>query len=70
MKYVLILYLCSLIDGQCGGQKVMPFEYPSHYHCAIAGHQSSVNELFAIGKEAVNEGKIAIQFECKQITKT
>ena len=73
MKYVLILYLCSLSSGQCPEQKVTGYMFSSHYDCAIAGYivsgqtyKNLVDDDY-YGLERINREKIAIKFECKEI---
>jgi hypothetical protein len=73
MKYVLILYLCSLSSGQCPEKKITGYTFSSHYDCAIAGYVISgqtyknlVDDQY-YGLERLNREKIAIKFECKEM---
>ena len=38
MKYVLILYMCSMITGQCPSSSISGWQFNSHYDCVNAGY--------------------------------
>ena len=76
MKYVLILHICSLLSGKCFESQTTAYIYPTHFDCAVAGYQVS-GQTFQllknddyIGLERINKEKIAIKFECKELTNT
>jgi len=45
----------------------MPYEFNSHYDCALAGYQLSYKNLKELDKDLVNKERLAIKFECKPI---
>ena len=67
MKFVLILYICSMASGQCPGSSYMSYEFKSHLDCALAGYQLSHKALEELDKDLVNKERLAIKFECKQV---
>ena len=73
MKYISILYLCSMATGKCPDSQVSGFTFKSHYDCVQAGYRiasATYKELIKddyYGLERINEEKIAIKFECKEL---
>jgi hypothetical protein len=67
MKFILILYVCSMTSGQCPGSSYIPYEFNSHLECALAGYQQSYKALSELDKDTVNKQKLAVRFECKQL---
>mgnify|MGYP003626728241 CR=1 len=67
MKFILILYVCSMTSGQCPGSSYLPYEFNSHLECALAGYQYSYKALSELDKDIVNKQKLAVKFECKPI---
>ena len=68
IKYVLILHLCTYF-GQvvCTSQKVMPYEYTSYHDCITQGYVLSYKEMMEMDKVKVEQDKIAIKFQCRQV---
>ena len=48
MKYVLILYLCSMLDNSCFESTITSHEYPTYYDCALSGYKLSHNTLMKL----------------------
>ena len=67
MKFLLILHVCSLLNQACPGSMYPREIYDSHYDCAIAGYEEAQKALLTMPKDAVNQQKLAIKFECKEI---
>ena len=67
LKFVLLISVCSSLDGSC----LYPFKadklFNTHYDCAVAGYQHSQTLLRSFGKDRVNESKVIISFRCKPI---
>jgi hypothetical protein len=38
MKYILILYMCSMNTGQCPTNTIAGYQFESHYQCVDAGY--------------------------------
>ncbi len=73
MKYLLILYLCSINTGQCPSNTISGFQFSSHYDCVNAGYavaQSTfrnLEELEEYSKDYIEQSKIVVKFECREI---
>jgi hypothetical protein len=68
MKFVLILLLCSVIDGKtnCLDPHRVEVEYPDAYDCMLAGYTLSHEKIVALGREDVNKFNIYIRFGCHE----
>lgn len=73
MKYILILYLCSMNTGQCPSYQYAGYQFNTHYDCVNGGYaiaQSTfrnLEELEEFEKEYIEKEKIVIKFDCKGI---
>ena len=67
MKFVLIVYLCSMINQSCPESMAINAEYNTHKECAMAGYEISSSMIDKIDDELVNRNKLAIKFECREI---
>ena len=69
MKYFLILWVCSAINGAC---MVPPVTYPqpfnSHYECVEEGYITSYDMVQAMSREAVEVNRLCVAFNCKPET--
>ena len=67
MKYMLILYMCSMITGQCPNQSIAGYQFTSHYDCVNAGYavaQKTFRNLEALeewDQSYINNNKIVIK---------
>ena len=69
MKYVIILYLCSFINAQptCYSEKIVGLEFDNYTDCILDGYKQSHNHLASLDREKIEEQKLAIRFQCKEI---
>ena len=73
MKYLLILYMCSMATGQCPSSTVAGYQFTTHYDCVDAGYAiaqktyRNLKELEDWDKQHINKNKLVIKFECKEI---
>ena len=73
MKFVLILYMCSMITGQCPSSSISGYQFDNYYSCVDAGYavaQQTFRNLPAIedySLDHINKNKIVIKFECKEV---
>ena len=73
MKYILVLYLCSMVSGECPSSTISGYQFDNHYDCVNAGYgvsQQTFRNLEALeewDKDYINEHKIAVRFECKKL---
>ena len=68
MKYVLILWVCSFIQGNaCKAPMEYPTMYNSWYECSRDAHVKSVKLLSKMGYKNVNDYKVGTKYHCKAI---
>ena len=73
MKYVLVLYMCSMLSGKCPSSTFAGYQFTNHYDCVNAGYAiaqktfRNLKELEDLEQQYINEKKIVIKFECKEI---
>ena len=73
MKYILVLHLCSMLSGVCPSNTVAGYQFTNHYDCVDAGYaiaQSTFRNLEALeeySRDYVEQSKIVIKFECREI---
>ena len=66
MKYILIIWVCSFIQGNaCLAPVELPRHYDTWYECSIAAHKESVSLLQKMGYGNVNKYKIATKYTCR-----
>ena len=67
MKYVLIVYICSLINQSCSESLIINSDFNQHKDCAMAGYDVASRMLKDLDDDLVNENKLAIKFECREL---
>ena len=69
MKYVLILTLCNFMnaDVDCKGQHIAPYQYDSWTNCVLEGYRHSHNVLKETYGPRIENEKLAIKFNCKEV---
>ena len=70
MKYVLLLHVCSFLNTTipvCTATHIVPLEFNTYQDCILQGYKSSHNTLKEIYGNRIEEEKLAIKFECKEI---
>ena len=66
MKYILILWVCSFIEGNaCMAPIESPILYDSWYECSRAAHQESISIMSKMGYKAVTAYQIGTKYHCK-----
>ena len=74
MKYILILYMCSMSTGQCPNSSISGYQFNSHYDCVNAGYAiaqktfRNLKEYEEFPRETIEKDKIVIKFECKGLS--
>ena len=69
MKFFLILWVCSAIDGFCMAppiQNTQPFN--SHYECVNAGYIDGMQMVQAMGEKVVEKNRLFVAFNCQPET--
>ena len=73
MKYLLVLYMCSMTTGQCPNSSVSGYQFNSHYDCVNAGYAiaqktfRNLKELKEWDIPDFEKEKIVVRFECKEL---
>ena len=73
MKYLLVLYMCSMNTGQCPSHTYAGYQFNNPYDCVMTGYAvaqttfKQLEENLEWDKEYINENKIVIKFECRGI---
>jgi len=73
MKYLLILYMCSMNTGLCPNSTISGYQFNSHYDCVNAGYAiaqktyRNLKELEEWDREYLEQSKIVVKFECKEL---
>lgn len=75
MDYILILWLCSTITGQCVDSHIPGYQFKSHYDCVYNGYALAQRSFKFLAedenwsKDRINIEKMVIKFECKELPK-
>ena len=73
MKYILVLYMCSMLSNNCPTSTIAGYQFNTHYDCGNAGYavaQSTfrnLKELEEWDREYLEQSKIVVKFECREI---
>ena len=68
MKFVLIIWVCSFIQGNnCMAPMEYPTMYNSWYECSREAHVESIKLLSKMGYKYVNNYKVGTKYNCKPV---
>ena len=70
MKYVLILYVCSFLNAtnpNCTDSHVVPLEFNNYESCILQGYKSAHNTLISFYYGRIEDEKLAIKFQCREV---
>ena len=73
MKYILVLYMCSMLSNNCPQSTIAGYQFNTHYDCVNAGYavaQSTfrnLKELEEWDREYIEQSKIVVKFECREV---
>ena len=74
MKFLLTIYICSLVNGECVSPKLEQFEmsqfYGTHYGCVRAGLGNSFEILFdgkTFSANVIEKMELYPKFSCEKI---
>ena len=66
MKYFLLLWVCSTINGSGLLPPIQSTQlFNSHYECVTAGYLEGLQMVQAMGKEIIEKNRLFIAFNCK-----
>lgn len=72
-KFVLVLYLCSMVTGQCPSNHYAGFQFDTHYDCVNSGYGVAqqtfqrLEEMEDVEKSYMESNKIVIKFDCRPV---
>ena len=65
--YLLTIFICSAVSGECNVSNLEPFEYNTYYKCMQDGYGKSYEMLFAdTPRETVEDGMLFTKWICKE----
>ena len=73
MKYILVLYMCSMLSNNCPTSTIAGYQFNTHYDCVNAGYavaQSTFRNLEnteEYNRDYIENSKIVIKFECREV---
>ena len=74
MKFLLTIYICSVMTGECISPKLEQFKmdtfYETHYDCVRSGLGNSFEILFDVNtfpQDVVNQMELYPKFSCEKI---
>ena len=76
MKYIIILYMCSMATGKCPTNTIPGLQFDNHFDCVVNGYRIAHNtflnlkELEDFERDYIEREKIVVKFECKQVGAT
>ena len=66
MKFFLILWVCSAVQGSCLSPPITkPTFFNTHYECVNSGYIDAMKLVQAMGREIVEEKRLFVAFNCK-----
>jgi hypothetical protein len=65
MKFMLIIYACSVIADGCGLPLQDPKVYDSFQQCTVAGHKTSITVLNNLDPDMINKEQLFFAFSCQ-----
>jgi hypothetical protein len=71
MKFVLTLYLFSFVNMQNSvplTSHIVPLEFNTYKDCILHGYKASHNTLKELYGDRIEKERLAIKFECREIT--
>ena len=73
MKFILVLYMCSMLSNSCPSSTISGYQFENHYDCVNAGYaiaQSTfrnLKDMEEYEREVIEKQKLVIKFECREI---
>ena len=73
MKYILVLYMCSMLSNSCPSSTIAGYQFANHYDCVNAGYavaQSTfrnLQDMEEYSRDYIEESKLVVKFECREI---
>ena len=69
MKFFLLLWVCSAINGVCMMPPIQSNQlFTRHYECVKAGYVDGLQMVQTIGKIEIEKNRLFVAFNCKPET--
>ena len=69
MKYFLLLWVCSAINGSCMVPPIQSNQlFNSHYECVKTGYLDGLKMVETIGSIEIEKSRLFVAFNCKPET--
>ena len=66
MKYFLLLWVCSAINGSCMLPPLQSSQlFNNHYECVKAGYLEGLQMVQTIGEIEIEKNRLFVAFNCK-----
>ncbi len=72
-KFVLVMFMCSVVSGQCPSSHIPGFSFESHTACVEYGYRmahstfKTLKENEEFTDEYIENNKIVVKFECRPV---
>jgi hypothetical protein len=72
-KYILIVYMCSMLSGQCPSSGITGYEFDSHTKCVETGyrvaHDTFVNlrNFDTMDEKYIENSRLIVRFDCQAV---
>ena len=72
-KFILVLYMCSVVSNNCPNSHIPGYSFTTHSACVEYGYRlaystfKALEETEKMTKEFVENNKIVVKFECKEV---
>ena len=73
MKYILVLYMCSMLSNNCPTSTISGYQFNTHYDCVNAWYGIALStfrnlkELEEWDRQYLEQSKIVVKFECREV---
>ena len=73
MKFILVLYMCSMLSNSCPSSTISGYQFESHFDCVNAGYAIAQNtfrnleEIEEYNRDYIEQSKIVVKFECREL---
>ena len=72
-KFVLVMYMCSMVTGQCPNNFIPGFSFDTHTQCTEYGYRvahgtfKNLEEREEMSLDYIEKNKIVVKFECRPV---
>ena len=73
MKFILVLYMCSLTTGQCPTHTIPGLQFDNHFDCVVNGYRVAHNTFINLKdiedfeRDYIEREKIVVKFDCQKV---